>query len=267
MRSRPPQVTLVQRGGRVSLWGKEFFPGHMADALGRIGQLMATPGRHLVITPNVDLILLLKGNPAWRTAFHRGEMFLVDGMPVVALARLIGGQNLNRLTGADLLPAAAAAAPERGWRLAIVGGSDTARDRAIENLRQAHPGLEVQGFAVPMLQDPGDQICRPTVADLAAWAPNLVFLCLGGPKQELWFLAWEPDLPDAVYVGAGAAVDFVAGAVARAPLWMQRSGLEWLWRLSREPRRLAYRYLVRGPRFLGVAARSLARHLLHRDGN
>jgi glycosyltransferase involved in cell wall biosynthesis len=95
------------------------------------------------------------------------------------------------------------------------------------------------------------------VARLRSLRPDIVFLCLGFPLQEAWWAHWRDRLPAAVYVGAGAAVDFAAGVRSRAPRAVQRLGMEWCWRLAQEPRRLAHRYLVRGPRFLVVAARSL----------
>ncbi|MDN5573728.1 MAG: WecB/TagA/CpsF family glycosyltransferase, partial [Micrococcales bacterium] len=97
---------------------------------------------------------------------------------------------------------------------------------------------------------------------LAQLDPSLVYLCLGSPKQEAWFEHWRRELPAAVYVGAGAAVDFAAGARRRAPRALQMIGGEWTWRLVQEPRRMAGRYLGRGPRFLGVIARSVLRDRL-----
>ena len=97
------------------------------------------------------------------------------------------------------------------------------------------------------------------IAQLRDVAPDIVFVCLGAPKQELWYLQWRDQLPPAVYIGAGAAVDFAADRVRRAPKLVQRIGAEWVWRLAQEPRRLAGRYLGKGPAFLFVIGRSLAR--------
>jgi N-acetylglucosaminyldiphosphoundecaprenol N-acetyl-beta-D-mannosaminyltransferase len=96
------------------------------------------------------------------------------------------------------------------------------------------------------------------VEGIKNFAPDIVFLCLGAPKQESWFMEWRDLLPDGVYIGAGAAVDFAAGVSTRAPAQLQRLGMEWVWRLAQEPKRLAKRYLIKGPRFLVIAARSIA---------
>ena len=112
---------------------------------------------------------------------------------------------------------------------------------------------------MPRVDDP---LSQEVIDRLAQLDPSLVYLCLGSPKQEAWFEHWRRELPAAVYVGAGAAVDFAAGARRRAPRALQMIGGEWTWRLVQEPRRMAGRYLGRGPRFLGVIARSVLRDRL-----
>lgn len=107
------------------------------------------------------------------------------------------------------------------------------------------------------LSDVDDPASLEVVEALASLEPDLVFVCLGSPKQDVWVSRWRAKLPPAVYIGAGAAVDFVAGTKRRAPRALQRLGLEWAFRLAQEPRRLARRYLVRGPAFAMVAVRSL----------
>jgi N-acetylglucosaminyldiphosphoundecaprenol N-acetyl-beta-D-mannosaminyltransferase len=239
----------------VLLAGEPLFRGTVDDLLDELDRRRRRPGRTLVMTPNVDQVLSLRDDDAARRAFARADLRTVDGAPLIALARLLGDDGLQRLTGADLLLACVGAAAERGWRIALTGGAAGTSTRAVARLRAAHPDADVVDVPFPVLAAREDG--RGVVERLRALRPDVVFLCLGSPKQEAWFLAWEEALPDAVYVGAGAAVEFAAGVRHRAPRLVQRLGLEWVWRLLQEPRRLAYRYLVRGPRFLAVVARSL----------
>ncbi|PZF60233.1 glycosyltransferase [Curtobacterium sp. MCBD17_034] len=238
----------------VLLADEPLFRGDVRDLLDEVDRRRGT-GRTLVTTPNVDQVLVLRNDEAARRAHARADLRTVDGLPIVALARLLGDHTVCRVTGADLLVACSAASAERGWRIVVTGGAPGTAVRAAERLRTQHPGADVQDVPFPDLA--GGEDGGTVVERLRAIRPDVVFLCLGSPKQEAWFLRWEDALPDAVYVGAGAAVDFAAGARRRAPLLVQRLGLEWSWRLLQEPRRLAHRYLVRGPAFLLVVARSL----------
>ncbi|HCJ50109.1 MAG TPA: hypothetical protein DHW40_12405 [Microbacterium sp.] len=255
MSATPPErhaVTVqVDAGGTASILGAELFTGGIDDLLTTISALARSDRAHLVITPNVDQVLTLEDDPHARETFRAATLRIADGAPVVALARLLGARGIHRITGTDLLRVASARADALGWRIAVVGGSEDAL-LALE----PHDGVTV--FRLPIIRDAReDDASLPAVRALHDFAPHLVFVCLGSPKQEFWFERWQDQLPPGVYVGAGAAVDFLAGVFRRAPRTLQVLGLEWAWRLAQEPRRLAHRYLVKGPRFVGVAARSL----------
>jgi N-acetylglucosaminyldiphosphoundecaprenol N-acetyl-beta-D-mannosaminyltransferase len=148
----------------------------------------------------------------------------------------------------------------RGWRVYFLGGAPgvaaRARDRAIELL----PALRVVGVDAPRIDvDEPPERRESIVGSIRAAMPDLVLVALGAPKQEIWIDQVRAALQPAVLVGVGASLDFLAGTVPRAPLWMARSGLEWLYRLGREPRRLAHRYLLRDPKFLIIVAEMLRR--------
>lgn len=241
----------VDAGGTASILGAELFTGDIEALLTTIGVLASSDRAHLVITPNVDQVLTLEDDAHARETFRAASLRIADGAPVVALARMLGARGITRITGTDLLRVAAARADTLGWRIAVVGGSDEAL-LALE----PHDGVTV--FRLPIIPDArDDDASLPAVRALGSFAPHLTFVCLGSPKQEFWFARWQDELPPGVYVGAGAAADFLAGVFRRAPRILQVLGLEWAWRLAQEPRRLAHRYLVKGPRFLGVALRSL----------
>ncbi|MBY6539468.1 WecB/TagA/CpsF family glycosyltransferase [Rhodococcus sp. BP-349] len=221
---------------------------------------MLDSGRpRLVVTPNVDQVLRIGRDSHARHVFESAHLRVVDGMPLVALLRMLGCPTPQRNTGADLLPLLAGMSAARGWVIAIVGGGEGVAGRAAEALSQGNPGASVTAVDMPMLTSPDDPAGRAAVDALCAISPDFVFLCMGFPKQESWFLHWQELLPGGIYLGTGAAVDFAAGTVQRAPRILQRVGLEWAFRLAQEPRRLARRYLVEGPGFMGVVVASMHR--------
>ena len=227
-----------------------------AQALDQIERLVAAGDGGAVFTPNVDHVVLAGEDAAFRAAYSRASLSLADGMPLVWSSRLLGAALPERVAGSDLVLPLLERAAARGWRVFFLGGDPgvaaKARDRALAEV----PGLDVAGVAAPVVRvgASGDEraaVLRPVIHA----RPALVLVALGAPKQEIWIDQERRALRPAVLVGVGASLDFLAGTVPRAPRWMARSGLEWLFRLGREPRRLWRRYLVRDPKFLAILAR------------
>lgn len=245
------------RAGRVLLDSHELYLENRVRLLQDLRATVVAGGAHLMVTLNVDQVLRSDSDPAFRAAVADATFRTLDGMPLVALARLLGAKAVHRNTGADLLPDACRVARENGWRIAIVGGRPEVLRAAVRELRSRFTDADVVGIEAPIFTTLHGPESEAVVRRLQAVGPSISFLCMGSPKQELWYRQWSELLPPGVYVGAGAAVDFAAGARSRAPLLLQRSGMEWIWRLAQEPRRLAWRYLVEGPRFVVVVVRSL----------
>jgi len=211
----------------------------------------------LLVTPNVDQVINLSAQPEFRAAYAKADRAVLDGMPLVWLARAAGNRQAKRNTGADLLNRVCEIATSRTMRVVIAGGHPGAAKAAAENLFRT-TGAEVVSVEIPMLEGVEDARSLDVIAAIRESDPDVVFLCLGSPKQELWFVKWKDQLPPAVYIGAGASADFAAGRIRRAPLALQKSGFEWLWRLAEEPGRLWRRYLVKGPTFVVIALPVLA---------
>lgn len=261
--SRPLSLE-VDGANNVRLGDLHLFTEDFAALLTRFEQFLATEHPALVVTTNANQVVDLSRRADSRAAYDVADLIVIDGMPLVFLAKALGATDVHRHAGADLLPQITAASVHRGWRVAIVGGRDGVAQRAAEALRATNPGVELAPVEFPMLTSTADPASDAPINVLTALRPDVVFLCLGAPKQELWFRHWRQHLPPAVYIGAGAAVDFAAEEVRRAPGFVQRIGAEWLWRLAQEPRRLARRYLLEGPRFLGVIVRSWRHRREHR---
>ncbi|WP_371832536.1 WecB/TagA/CpsF family glycosyltransferase [Rhodococcoides fascians] len=212
------------------------------------------------MTLNVDQVLLLRRDSLLAVAYEQASVRTIDGTPLLWLAKLVGSRRATRNTGADLIYSVSEHSAGAGWRVGVAGGRAGAAMRAAENLSQAYPNSQILGIEFPEIAGPADNASVHFIDHLCSLNIDVLFLCLGCPKQETWFHHWRNALPPGVYVGAGAAVDFASGSVARAPQLVQRIGLEWLWRLCQDPKRLARRYLIRGPRFLGVVVNSITQN-------
>lgn len=241
----------------VTIGGQRIYVGDTEGLKHEFAELLRTGQPSLVITPNVDQINDISSHRDYRAAFDGARLRLLDGMPLVILARLLGARDARRLTGADLLPWVAEQSASEGWVVAVTGGKDDVSQQAADRLRERYPGARIEAVPFPLVSGPSDPKGKEVVVNLKRIEPDITFICLGAPKQELWFTTWQHELPGGIYIGAGAAVDFAAGTVKRAPKALQKLSLEWAWRLFQEPRRLAHRYLVKGPRFLGFVYRSI----------
>ena len=240
----------------VRLFGYEIAAATLGSTVDHLVALARRDASAYVVTMNVDHVVELQRNERFRSAYEHAAVRVADGMPVVVTAKLLGLALPGRVTGADLMSALIPEAWRLQLRVAIVGGAQEVNEQALANLRLTYPGLDVAGWS-PYGFD-GDAERAAAIADqLRARAPRVVFVCFGAPRSEIWVAEHRHLLPPGVVVCAGAGVDFLAGAKKRAPAWIQRGGLEWLYRLLLEPSRLWRRYLVRDLAFVPIALREL----------
>lgn len=251
------KLRMSVESNNVAIGGQHIFVGDHDELRQVFIDLLQKEKPALVITPNVDQIIDIASNLQYRQAFDNASLRLLDGMPLVILARLLGARGVRRLTGADMLPWVVEQSETEGWVVAITGGRDDVAQQAADSLQTRFPAAKIRAIPFPVLSAPSDPKAKVVIESLRDLRPDVTFICLGAPKQELWFTFWQDELPDGIYIGAGAAVDFAAGTVMRAPAALQRLSLEWAWRLLQEPRRLSHRYLIKGPRFLGFVYRSI----------
>jgi N-acetylglucosaminyldiphosphoundecaprenol N-acetyl-beta-D-mannosaminyltransferase len=198
-----------------------------------------------VATPNIDICRQARKDPAVRDLISRASVVVADGMPLVWAARLRGDRLPERVTGASLIFTLSAAATEHGRSIYLLGGEPGVPERAASELACRYPGLLVAGVDAPPFgfdRRPGQLAAVRRRLEEAR--PDIVYVGLGFPKQERVIAAIAPGMPAAWFVGCGAAIPFAAGQLQRAPQWMQQLGLEWFYRLIREPRRLFRRYLI-----------------------
>jgi N-acetylglucosaminyldiphosphoundecaprenol N-acetyl-beta-D-mannosaminyltransferase len=228
-------------------------------ALEAISELVESKRGGFVVTPNVDHVVLAEDDPRFRDAYADASLSLIDGTPLFWSTRLLGEQAPAKVSGSDLVEPLMARAGERGWKVYLLGAMPGVAARAGEIFTQRYR-TQIVGAEGPMLSlNEGDAATAAAFEKVEAAKPDLLLLALGAPKQEILMHRWRKTYAPAVALGIGASLDFVAGTVKRAPVWMQKSGLEWAYRLGQEPRRLWRRYLVNDPRFLKVLAETLAR--------
>jgi N-acetylglucosaminyldiphosphoundecaprenol N-acetyl-beta-D-mannosaminyltransferase len=203
-----------------------------------------------VVTPNVDHAVIFQTNEQLRAAYAAASLVLADGAPVVVASRLLRRALPERVPGSDLAPAlfkrAAAEFPDTGkpLRVFLLGAGPGVAERAATNIAARWPGVEVVGTLSPPLGFERDHAENERIlAAIAAVQPDLLLVGVGAPKQELWTHAHASQIEAKAALCIGATIDFLAGEKQRAPRWMRRLGIEWLHRLSTEPRRLAKRYL------------------------
>ncbi|MGH7270426.1 MAG: WecB/TagA/CpsF family glycosyltransferase [Polyangiaceae bacterium] len=228
------------------------------EALGEVERIVASGEGGAVFTPNVDHVVLASGNARMQSAYARATLSIPDGMPIVWASRLLGEPVPERVAGSDLVPRVLALSAERGWRVYLLGGAPGVARQARDRLRVDLPALEIVGIDESRIDvEAARERLESVVAPIRAARPAIVMVALGAPKQEIFIDRVRDELRPMVFLGIGASLEFIAGTVPLAPSWMAKAGLEWLFRLSREPRRLWRRYLVQDPKFIVILGRAL----------
>jgi N-acetylglucosaminyldiphosphoundecaprenol N-acetyl-beta-D-mannosaminyltransferase len=206
-------------------------------------------------------VMVAQHDPELLRALHGPNVLNVpDGRPLVWALNLLGEHLTDRVYGPELTDRYCARAAQRGHRGWLYGGHDAqALDQLAAALRRRHPGIDIAGQWSPPHRPLTETEEQEVAARINADRPDVVWVGIGVPKQEKWMARMRPLLEAPVLVGVGAAFDFLAGRKRQAPPWMQRRGLEWLFRLLQEPRRLLVRYLRYNPAFVAAFARQYLR--------
>lgn len=242
----------------LDVMGVGCFVGTLEDAADRVVQRSLSGRGGYAVLCNVHVLMTAQNQPDVRRTLDSAWLVLPDGAPVAWLQRRLGGHDAERIGGPDLMPLVLDRGRASGLRHVLLGSTRATLELLEQRMRMRFPGVQIALSVAPPFTDPA--VWTAEVLDtVAACEPHIVWLALGAPRQELWMLEHAQALSPAVVLGVGAAFDFHAGTMKRAPVWMRRSGLEWLHRLRNEPRRLAGRYATTNAAFMLRAARALAR--------
>lgn len=227
-----------------------------ADVLAIVDEHICTGKCGYMVSLNVDACVKLDKNPSFRDSFFGADLILMDSQPLTKIARSKGLSVQEKISGSDLMPVVCSHAAKRRYSCFILGGMPGVPERAADNLSAKNDGLIIVGTLSPDFgfeRNP-EKVCA-VVEEIREAAPDILFVCMGMPKSELFIAQHLEDLHTHFAFSVGAAVDFEAGNARRAPEWVQRAGFEWLYRFSREPRRLFKRYFVDSWRLLSIALR------------
>jgi N-acetylglucosaminyldiphosphoundecaprenol N-acetyl-beta-D-mannosaminyltransferase len=219
----------------------------IGETLDVIEGMVRQGGLHQHVVVNVDKIVKMEKDEALRRAVLGCDLINADGQPVVWASRLLGKPLKERVTGVDLFQRLMERCAANGFRPYLLGARQEVVDKVAEVLRARHPKLNLAGWRNGYWTDSEE---AGVVRGVAETKPDMLFVAMSSPKKEIFLNKWKAELKVPFVMGVGGSFDVVAGKVSRAPVWMQKVGLEWLYRLCQEPRRMWRRYLVEDMRFL-----------------
>jgi N-acetylglucosaminyldiphosphoundecaprenol N-acetyl-beta-D-mannosaminyltransferase len=235
---------------RVDVLGVEISAVNMEMTLDTVTTWVLSGDRQYVCVTGVHGVMESQRDTGLAAIHNNAGLTTPDGMPMVWAGKAAGARWIERVYGPDMMLRLLAEAQARGWSSFFYGGAPGVPELLAERLEDRFPGLLVAGTLSPPFRPLTRDEVEETAALINASGATLVWVGLSTPKQERWMAELRPLLEAPVLLGVGAAFDFHAGRIKQAPRWMQTSGLEWLYRLSREPRRLWRRYLRNNPRFV-----------------
>ncbi|HZX08893.1 WecB/TagA/CpsF family glycosyltransferase [Kribbella sp.] len=235
---------------RVDVLGIHVSVTNLDHTVGTFAGWIERGERQLVCVSDMNALLHARADARLTEVYNTSGLTVPDGMPLVWAGKKAGFTEMDRVAGPDLLERVLAEAADRGWTQYFYGGANGVAEELRERFQERHPALKVVGVECPPYRAVTEAEDAATVARLNEARPDIVWVGLGAPKQERWMADHRDRLNAAILIGVGAAFDFHTGRLDRAPRWMQRAGLEWSYRLYKEPRRLWKRYVLGIPRFL-----------------
>ena len=227
----------------IVLLGIPFHDTSLSEVLDLIATLIACRRSAFFVTANLDFAAKSSKDVELQRILVGAEMVLCDGVPLLWISRFTSHPLKEKVSGSDLVPLLATRAAQEGWRIFMLGGTDETLERASRNLKINYPGIVISGTYAPPFAplhqfDNGEIVKRIKEA-----SPDILLVAFGCPKQEKWIYEHYEELGVPFSIGVGASIDFMAGKVHRAPQWIAKCGLEWVFRMVQEPKRLAGRYI------------------------
>ncbi|HEY3853996.1 MAG TPA: WecB/TagA/CpsF family glycosyltransferase [Verrucomicrobiae bacterium] len=235
-------ATLFPERSPVAILGVPFDNVTTSETLAAVEQMVESKCPHYIVTANMDFLAQARRDNDLRRTLAGASLVLCDGTPVLWASRLLGNPLAERVAGSDLVPLLLHVAAEKGYRVFFLGASQESAEMAVSQVRRALPSLTVAGQYSPPYAPLEKMDHEEILRRIREANPHIVFVAFGCPKAEKWMAMHYMELGVPVMMGVGGTIDFLAGRFNRAPAWMQRSGLEWLYRLCQEPRRLWHRY-------------------------
>ena len=244
----------------VRILGIRFARIDMENALRVIEEFITNGRKSQVCVTNAYSLVLTQKDDQFRDITNSASLVVADGRPLAWISRLYGKPIPERVSGYDVVYELSKSSAKKRYKLFFLGSTSITLKRMVENLKEMFPSLQIVGVYSPPFEEqfsPGENEKMISLINNAK--PDVLFVGLGAPRQERWIWEHKDELHVPVSIGVGAAFNFLAGTVRRAPKWMQKCGIEWLFRLCEEPRRLWRRYLIGNPTFLWLVGKELIR--------
>lgn len=235
---------------RVNVLGVGISVLNLKTALTEIAEAIREERKGYICVTGVHGVMEAQSDENFRDILNKAFLCTPDGMPMVWIGKLRGHPQMRRVYGPDLMLDVCAWSEQSGAKHFFYGGADGVADLLAQKLKAQFPKMEIVGTFTPPFRALNEMEVKALQERIAGAKPEIFWVGLSTPKQEKFMAEFLPKLDTTLMFGVGAAFDFHSGRVKQAPRWMQRSGLEWFYRLCSEPRRLAKRYLKNNPRFL-----------------
>lgn len=230
---------------RIKFLNTEVDNLTMNEAVQKIEQLILSKKPSYVVTPNVDHIVKLEKDKEFQEVYKEADLILTDGMPLIWISKMKKTPIKEKVSGSDLFPEVCKLAANKGYKVFLLGAAEGVAAKAAENLKGKYKGLNIVGTYSPSYGfEKNEEEIQQIIKMINEVKPEVLAVGLGAPKQEKFLYNYRNQLNVPVALAIGASIDFEAGNIDRAPEWMQRSGLEWFYRLCKEPKRMFKRYLV-----------------------
>lgn len=226
----------------------------MAETLHEIDKLIQKKNCSYVVTPNVDHIVRLEKDEELQKVYKNASLILTDGKPLIWISKWYKTPIKEKISGSDLFPRVCQLAANKNYTMYLLGAAEGVADTAARNLMKKYPGLNIVGtYSPPFGFEKNEQEMNKIKTQIQEVHPDILIVGLGCPKQEKFMYYHCKELGVPISFGLGASIDFEAGNIKRAPKWMSNHGLEWLYRFSKEPKRLFKRYFVDDLKIIQVA--------------
>lgn len=230
---------------RIKFLNTEVDNLTMDEAVQRIEQLILSKKPSYVVTPNVDHIVKLEEDEEFQNVYREADLIVTDGMPLIWISKFKGTKIKEKVSGSDLFPKVCDLAAKKRYTVFLLGAAEGVAEKASENLKDKYTGLNVVGTYSPSYGfEKKEEEIEKIIEMINEVNPDILAVGLGAPKQEKFLYNYKNKLNVPVSLAIGASIDFEAGNIERAPEWMQNTGLEWLYRLCKEPKRMFKRYLI-----------------------
>jgi N-acetylglucosaminyldiphosphoundecaprenol N-acetyl-beta-D-mannosaminyltransferase len=239
---------------QVDMLGVPIARINMDSAVARVEEFIADRSPHMIVTSDGASIVRAHDDAEYQDIVQHADIVTADGRGVVWMARVLGLAVTDRVSGVDMMDRLCQIAAEKGYSVYLIGGQPGVAEEAAREMQRRYPALTVAGVQHGYFSPEEEPA---VVQAIAAAKPDILFVAFGAPRQEKWIRRHQEAIGASVAIGVGGSFDVFAGRVARAPLWMQKAGLEWLYRALREPKRLPRLWAL--PRLVMMTLRAALR--------